>query len=170
MVVPTCETLFIRENDVGLLAGRAGIVTGGHGCHEWLPRPIQEGRRDTGRGKRQGGPPLPVIRLWTPGNALFDAFGTSVPQKMRQMVHFDISCDTFRADPPARMRPWRISGAVHQLPVRRNAVAGRVLRRDGVARICSSLVPVLAGDLAGDQDAKRTAGRLAPRSNGGLSP
>ena len=79
---------------------------------------------------------------------------------MRQMVHFDISCDAFRANPPARMRPWRISGAIHHLSVRRNAVAGRVLRRDGVARICSSLVPVLAGDLAGDLGRETNGGSL----------
>ena len=79
---------------------------------------------------------------------------------MRQMVHFDISCDAFPVNPPARMRPWRNSGAVHQLPVRRNAAAGGVPGTAGVVQICNSLVPVLTGDLAGGQGAGRNGGSL----------
>ena len=48
---------------------------------------------------------LSVNHLRSPGNALSGAFWFPVPQKMRQMVHFDISCDAFQAAPPARMQP-----------------------------------------------------------------
>ena len=41
------------------------------------------------------------------------------------------------------------AGAVHQLPVRGDPVAGRELGRVGVVQIRHALVPVIAGDLAG---------------------
>lgn len=82
------------------------------------PAPANANMPDRPR-QTAGRAPLPVIPLRTLGNALSDAFGASVPRRMRQMVHFDISRSAFPVNSPAGMRPWRISGAAHQFPVRR---------------------------------------------------